>query len=163
MDKIGQATLGDLVTLERNNNSTLPTLNLLSQVLHPPKDQTIRDMRHHMHCKELHGIVGYKSEEASTIQHCIPCCERKGFNSEEMVRENTKSLLQSHSSLANFSKPQLDALAYTYPFHMDGYDSMKPSDCRYSGALQDQSVEQIINQFNVRHPLLQLRFNIHDH
>ena len=62
-------------------------------------------MRHHMHCKELHGIVGYKSEEASTIQHCIPCCERKGFNSEEMVRENTKSLLQSHSTLGNFSKP----------------------------------------------------------
>jgi len=162
-DKISQATLGDLVTVERNINSPVPTMNPLSQVLHPPNDQTIRDMRHHMHCKELHGIVGYISKEASTIQHCIPCCEKKGFNSEEIVKENTSSLIPPNSILANFNKTQLDALAYTYPFHMNEHDSMKPTDCRVQNTHQESRLEDIINQFNVQHPLLQLRFNIHDH
>lgn len=68
------------------------------------------------------------------------------------------------SSICNFNKSQLDILAYTYPYRMFKNDSMKPSDCMLVGISPacHNTIEQKLQQFNVRHPLLQLRFYIHD-
>ena len=66
--------------------------------------------------------------------------------------------------MTDINKHQLDMLAYTYPYHMKDSNLMKPKDCQ---SISDQLPENItldtaIKQFNLRHPLLQLRFNIHD-
>ena len=54
------------------------------------------------------------------------------------MRENTKSLLQSHSAVNNFTKPQLNALAYSYPYHMNTDDSIKASDCRLFDSIEQE-------------------------
>ena len=64
----------------------------------------------------------------------------------------------------NFSKEQCDILAYTYPYHMKECETMKPIDCcrfRTTTSYLD-TLNNKIKQFNLRHPLIQLRFNVHD-
>ena len=51
-------------------------------------------------------------------------------------------------SLINyFSNHQLDILAYTFPYHMQNTDCMKPSDCHdsISSLSEDNSLENKIN------------------
>ena len=68
------------------------------------------------------------------------------------------------SSINHFSNHQLDILAYTFPYHMQNTDYMKPPDCHDSTSSLNasNSLENNIKQFNIRHPLIQLRFNVHD-
>ena len=55
-------------------------------------------------------------------------------------------------------------LAYTYPYHMQKGDQMKPYNCQDTSiTLEDMNtLENKVTQFNSRHPLIQLRFNVHD-
>ena len=73
-------------------------------------------------------------------------------------------LLGRDSSINHFSSHQLDILAYTFPYHMQNTDYMKPPDCHDSTSSLNasNSLENNIKQFNIRHPLIQLRFNVHD-
>ena len=78
--------------------------------------------------------------------------------------KNTNVLLGRDSSINHFSNHQLDILAYTFPYHMQESNNMKPPDCQdpINSVNSHDSLEYRIKQFNLRHPLIQLRFNIHD-
>ena len=120
-------------------------------------------MRHHVHCKNLHGVVGYYPSNGNV---CLP--DQNGtaqiIDSKAIVEKNTQVLLGGESSINHFSKHQLDILAYTFPYHMQESDNMKPPDCQdpINSVKSIDSLEFRIKQFNLRHPLIQLRFNIHD-
>ena len=55
-------------------------------------------------------------------------------------------------------------LAYTYPYHMQQEERMKPFDCQDPSIISNSldALENKVTQFNSRHPLIQLRFNVHD-
>ena len=55
-------------------------------------------------------------------------------------------------------------LAYTYPYHVQKRDQMKPLDCQDPLIISNDlnTLEDKVTQFNSRHPLIQLRFNVHD-
>ena len=55
-------------------------------------------------------------------------------------------------------------LAYTYPYHMQQTDQMKPLDCQDPSITSNDlnTLRNKVTQFNSRHPLIQLRFNVHD-
>ena len=67
-DKIAQASLGEVYDFDTNLGSSHQTISKISDVLIPPKDQDLRHMRHHVHCQNLHGVVGYKP----MYTHCCP-------------------------------------------------------------------------------------------
>ena len=75
-DTIAQASLGDLYDHDTNSDSKSKGICKISDVLIPPKDQDLRHMRHHVHCQNLHGVVGYypinnticQTEQNDTIQ-----------------------------------------------------------------------------------------------
>ena len=67
-DKIAQATFGDMYDFDMSPTST-PQANCtqskqrsaskFNDILLPPKDQELRNMRHHVHCHDLNGVIGY--------------------------------------------------------------------------------------------------------
>ena len=63
-----------------------------------------------------------------------------------------------------FTKAQIDRLAYMIPYHMKLNPNMRPEDCRdLSTNYQPQSLlEAALLNYCTRHPLFQLRYNIHD-
>ena len=38
-----------------------------NDILQPPTDQALRNMRHHVHCKDLHGKIGYYPQLSQDI------------------------------------------------------------------------------------------------
>ena len=162
-DKIAQASLGDLYDYDTNIVSSSQTISKISDILIPPKNQDLRHMRHHVHCQNLHGVVGYKQKHT----HCYPVGENNPkdvINTEKIVKKNTNVMLGGECSDNHFSKEQCDVLAYTYPYHMNECEKMKPIDCQKPGTtiVNVDTLESKIKQFNLRHPLIQLRFNVHD-
>ena len=124
-------------------------------------------MRHHVHCKDLHGKVGYYPQ-LSQIDRGLggdPNLFRKGLNTDEIVTKNTQVALGDTSPIYDFNKHQRDILAYTYPYHMQVDNCMKTYDCQPSNNMREDTstIENKLKQFNLRHPLLQLRFNVHDY
>ena len=55
-------------------------------------------------------------------------------------------------------------LPYTYPYQVQKFDRMKPYDCQATFITSEDmnTLENKVTQFNSRHPLIQLRFNVHD-
>ena len=159
--KIAQASLGDLFDL--NNNDA--EMSMIKDVLCPPSDQDLRHMRHHIHCQDLHGIIGHHPQPLSCIHVNSKSCD-KHLNSNTIVRNNTKAILDDNTCITNYSDAQLDILAYSYPYHMEVNNCMRPSSVQNTedAILNSQSSSSAnkIMLFNLRHPLLQLRFNIHD-
>ena len=160
---VAQASFGDLFDFDMTSNKVLKPVQKLNNVLIPPKDQDIRHMRHHVHCQDLHGVVGYYPMNNNF------CLSNQGndikvVDSKTVVEKNTQVLLGGESTINHFSNHQLDILAYTFPYDMQNSDDMKPIDCQNITSPMDKhtSLEYNIKQFNVRHPLIQLRFNIHD-
>ena len=124
-------------------------------------------MRHHVRCKDLHGKIGYYPQLCQDIDIRLGGDQnafRKGLNTDEMVEKNTHVALGDTSSIHDFNKHQRDILAYTYPYHIQITNCMKPYDCQPSNDVLENTntLESKIKQFNLRHPLLQLRFNVHD-
>ena len=160
---ISQATFGDLFDFEKNSNECSRCVLRLNNVLVPPKDQDLRLMRHHVHCHDLHGVVGYYPKTSS---YCPSVCRGSPdiITSEEIVSKNTQVFLGRNLKINNFTKQQLDIMAYTFPYHMQLSDSMKPIDCRSLQVSQSSinDLSSAILDFNLRNPMLQLRFNIHD-
>ena len=76
-DTIAQASLGDLYDHDTNLDTKLQGICKISDVLIPPKDQDLRHMRHHVHCQNHHGVVGYKQKHL----HCFPVGDhRRQYN-----------------------------------------------------------------------------------
>ena len=120
-------------------------------------------MRHHVHCQNLHGVVCYKHKHT----HCCLAGENNPkdvINTNKIIQKNTKALFGNENSDNSFSKEQCDVLAYTYPYHMNEYELMKPIDCqnKWDNTLDMVTIQSKIKHFNLRHPLIQLRFNVHD-
>ena len=86
-DAIVQGTFNDLVTLQRNSNYGKVTLKILSDIISTPNQQTIRDTRHNIHCKDQHGVTEYMFEEKSNNINSISCCGKKGQSSENIVNK----------------------------------------------------------------------------
>ena len=127
----------------------------INDCLVPPEDQHIRNMRHHIHCKDLHGVIGYHPNIENSNDDLQLNNKR---NTEELVKNNCTVYLGSDIISTDKDKHQLDMLAYTYPYHMLESINMLPSDCHseYMPLKQLDTLEARIKQFNVRHPLLQL-------
>ena len=162
-DKIAQASLGDLYDYDTNLSSPSQAISKISDVLIPPKDQDLRHMRHHVHCQKHHGVVGYNQK----YTHCYPVGEdnpKDVIHTNKIVQKNTNLMLGGECSENHFSKEQCDVLAYTYPYHMNECEKMKPIDCQKPGTatLNMDALESKMKQFNLRHPLIQQRFNVHD-
>ena len=166
-NKIAQASFGDMFDFESSTTLTPQGVYKFNDILQPPTEQDLRNMRHHVHCKDLHGKIGYYPQLCQNIDIRLggdPNAFRKGLNTDEMVEKNTHVALGDTSSIHGFNKHQRDILAYTYPYHMQMANCMKPYDCQPSNDLLEHTntLESKIKQFNLRHPLLQLRFNVHD-
>ena len=81
------------------------------------------------------------------------------------MQKNTQVHLGEESSINHFNKSQLDILAYSFPYHMHNNDNMRPIDCREDpirSTTNCNTLDYRIEQFNLRNPLIQLRFNVHD-
>ena len=194
---IAQATFHDLYDIDTTSTADTQKIHKLGEILRPPCDQDLRRMRHHIHCKDLHGVVGYHPHESDTS--CLPCdqdlrrmghhihCKdihgvvtsnthqlntcsvnkdinERRIDCNNIVKRNTRVFLGSESSINDFNKQQLDMLSYTYPYHMKNCGIMKPHDCQNpnDSTACYHTLDEKLKQFNLRYPLLQLRFNIHD-
>ena len=162
-EKIAQASLGDLYDYDTNIGISSKTVSKINDFLIPPRDQDLRHMRHHVHCQNHHGVIGYKHK----YTHCCPVGEKNPkdiINTNNIVQKNTTVLFGDECLDTHFSKEQCDVLAYTYPYHMNEYEWMKPIDCQKpcDQTLDMDNIESRLNHFNLRHPLIQLRFNVHD-
>ena len=160
---IAQASFGDIFDFDRSTQCIPKQVHKLNNVLIPPRDQDLRHMRHHIHCQDLHGVVGYYP------LHNNICSNEDNekidvIDSKAIVKKNTQVLLGGDSTINHFNNHQLDILAYTYPYHMYKSECMKPLDCQniINTHHHINSLDTRIKQFNLRHPLIQLRFNIHD-
>ena len=88
-------------------------------------------MRYHVRCQNLNGVIVYYPQVCQNI-NIIPQKNGKGhcesFNTNDIVKENTQVTVGGSSSINDFNKYQLDMLVYTYPYHMQKVDRMKPYD-----------------------------------
>ena len=103
--KIAQATLGDLYDYDANLGLSSQSISKISDVLLPPKDQDLRLMRHHVHCQNHHGIVGYKRKHT----YCYPVGDNNPkdiINTNKIVQKNTGVMFGSESLNNYFSKEQ---------------------------------------------------------
>ena len=55
---------------------------------------------------------------------------KERINTNDIVKKNTQVTIGENSSINDFNKYQLDMLVYTYPYHMQKGDQMKPLDCQ---------------------------------
>ena len=110
---IAQASFHDLYDVystSTSSESDIPLVHKINTVLEPTNDQNLRKMRHHMHCKNLHGIIG-------TYPH-TSIRNYNSSNSSSISKTNTRVLLGDEFSISDFNSAQLDMLAYTYPYQM---------------------------------------------
>ncbi len=124
-------------------------------------------MRHHIQCQDFNEVICYYLQVCQEIN--INSLKNKNGNRErlntnEIVKLNTHVPLGEKSLINDFNKYQLDMLAYTYPYHMQQTDQMKPLDCQDPSMTSNDlnTLRNKVTQFNSRHPLIQLRFNVHD-
>ena len=89
-------------------------------------------------------------------------CE--SFNTNDIVNKNTQVTDGGSSSINYFNKYQSDMLAYTYPYHMQKVDRMKPYDYQATFITSEDmnTLENKVTHFNSRHHLIQLKFNVYD-
>ena len=174
--KIAQSSFGDMYDFDMSTTSnsqsicnpiTEKAVCKMNDVLQPPKDQDLRHMRHHVRCQDLNGVIGYYPQVCQKIN--INTMKngkgyRKSLNTNDIVLKNTQVTVGGSSSINDFNKYQLDMLAYTYPYHMQKVNQMKPPDCQAPSIISKDMnmLENKVTQFNSRHPLIQLRFNVHD-
>ena len=73
-----------------------------------------------------------------------------------MVGKNTKDTLGGISAINNFDRCKLDMLAYTYPYHMEEANRMKPHDCQsiFNVRENTDTLEYKIIQLNLRNNLI---------
>ena len=175
-NKIAQASFGDMCDFDMSTLSTPLSVYgetrehlvfKINDVLQSPRDQDLRNMRHHVHCQDLNGVIGYYPrvrQEINKDSMLNVHGHRERLNTNEMINKNTQVNLGGLSSINDFNKYQLDMLSYTYPYHMQIVNCMKPRDCQPIFRLPENknTLEYKVSQFNLRHPLIQLRFNVHD-
>ena len=115
---------GDLLISIKSTTTSESLLYRPNDVVEPPEDQELRLMRHHNHCKEYHGKVGVLSEEI--YKNLFPCVvpNERAVNGSQLVEMNTQARVQNDDNSHRFTKPQLDMLAYTFPYHMQNTYSM---------------------------------------
>ena len=161
--KIAQVSFGDLFDFSKTFTGETNQIHNINDILIPPKDQDLRHMRHHIHCQDLHGVIGYYPL-GNNICNQDGSGQAEVIDSKFIVERNTQVVLGGDSSINHFTKHQLDILSYTFPYHMKGCNKMRPPDCYKPNDLQNQldTLDDKIKQFNLRHPMIQLRFNIHD-
>ena len=118
-------------------------------------------MRHHVHCQNHHGVVGYYPQH-NNVCSINEDVRAEIMDSKNIVERHTQFHLGGESSISHFTKYQLDVLAYSFPHHMHDNDIMRPIDCQDSiGSISNRdTIDYIIKQFNLRNPLIQLRFNV---
>ena len=159
-DRIAQANLGELIIARKDCAKDETIFYKSSDVLKPPADKQLRLMRHHIHCKEYHGYIGrIIDEELYDYLSANNVIDNKKVNANQLVDMNNNARTGRDITEKSISKPQLDMFAYTYPYHMKYNEALRPLDCHQSV----ENIEYLLNEFNTRHPLLQLRFNLHDH
>ena len=143
-----------------------------------PSNQKIRKMRHFKHCLTEKGLIGSITKEhdmfcniATPAEH-IP--NRMTFTGTDLVDLHTKKAMKDVSNDFTRNQEYLDRLGYLLPYHMYSDDRLRPPDCRpvleqhycipVSSFERPSSsdLETKLSQFNLRYPLLQLRFNSHD-
>ena len=56
---IAQASFGDMFDFDSTSSCVPKPIHNLNNVLIPPRDQDLRHMRHHVHCQDIHGVIGY--------------------------------------------------------------------------------------------------------
>ena len=186
--RIGQATLGDLdiyipnklnidAEIDTNNHNFDESRcdpNIIFEGTQPDK-QTVRNMRHYKHCKDLKGTIGsfcfqkeLSGENMTRVHDDISDNDSNimNFSPTDLVRLNTQKAMNDKSNAFVESKAQLDMLSYTYPFHMNKNPSLRPADCRFqtnnSKCTFVNEINEKLNQFHIRFPLFQLRYNYHD-
>ena len=162
---IAQSTFGDLFDFQTNDNSTDKSLCKLNNILKPPNDQDLRNMRHHIHCLDHEGKVGYYPKDCKQEGSKLISNIQNGLDSTQIVQKNTRVALGGGTILNAFDKHQLDVLAYTYPYHMIDNCGMhrNKSQLHDYSPIKIDSLESQIKKFNLRYPMLQLRFNVHAH
>ena len=89
---------------------------------------------------------------------------RTGFDTEQLVQHHVNVSMNKESTLNKFSPEQIDILAYRFPYDMLNNINMQLNNNTQLEISQEDigSLEDRINQFNIRYPMLQLRFNVHD-
>jgi len=112
---IAQSTLGDLYELCSNSLEGTQSPIKINDCLVPPEDQHIGNMRYHIHCKDLHGVIGYHPNPENSNDDLQLNNKR---NTEELVKNNCTVYLGSDIISTDKDKHQLDMLAYTYPYHI---------------------------------------------
>ena len=125
-----------------------------NDILLPPKDQELRNMRHHVHCQDLDGVIGYYPQVCQDVNmksHGYKHGCNKGLNTDQMVYKNTQVTLGGTSSINDYNKNQLDVLAYPYPYNMQNSNSMKPHDCKSTVKEPEDinTLEYRVNQFSL--------------
>ena len=113
LQMIAQASFHDLYDIQTTTTSSesdVPPIHKINTALKPTNDQDLRKMRHHMHCKTLHGVIGNYPHTFMKNDSIL--------NSSSIVKTNTQVLLDNESSISDFNNAQLDTLAYTYPYHI---------------------------------------------
>ena len=154
---IAQSTFGDMSIC--TNHDTSP--NMSNSIIQgdPNTDlkevskQCIREMRHFKRCKEHKGQIGVLVNGNGT----------RNMSGPDIVHSNTIVCMNDNMTNLGQTKEQLDILSYLYPYHMAANDNMRPSDCRNETFIYDINRSKDLFSYQLRHPLLQLRFNYHDH
>ena len=98
---------------DKTSNCVPQPTHKLNNALIPTRDQDLRHMRHHVHCQDLHGVVGYHT---LTNKFCLEDQNGKAeiIDSNVVVEKNTQVLLGRDNSINHFGKHHLDILAYTF-------------------------------------------------
>ena len=174
-DKISQATFSDMSDFDMSPTSTYQvkctqsrerSASRFNDILLPPKDQEFRNMRYHVHCQDLSGLIGYYPQVCQDIniksQGFRHRCN-KGLNTDEVICKNIQVTLGGMGSIIDHNNNQLDTIIYTYPYNMQNSNSMKPHDCKSTVKEPEDinTLEYRVNQSNSRHHLIQLEFNVH--
>ena len=88
---------------DTTSNCVSQPIHQINNVLIPPRDHDLVHMRHHVHCQDLHGVVGYYPQHNNNSS-----IERNGtekvINSNNIVERNTEVILGGESSINYFNK-----------------------------------------------------------
>ena len=167
--KIATASLGEL-DINSNHITTSPRRRAICQspndMYNSPEDQTIRNMRHHVHCKDHGGIVAIEKSsqetEVQTDSNETTTSSVNEFTTPELIWMNTRNRVRDQSSSLGQKNEQLDCLSYSFAYHMKQSESMLPFNDNVKQ--RRNNINDIVRKdYKLRFPLLQLRFNYHDH
>ena len=106
-EMVSQASFSNLNLKLNGNDNSDDIISTTNDCLQPPLSPDIRDMRHHVHCKALCGVIGYYCQTTSDTLSDDITTQKLPMTASEIVEKNLELNIGDNSKISFYNLTEL--------------------------------------------------------